>query len=107
KKLDGYQMEGKPLLNVLAEDYFDSTPGLIDKIETSLKNQDVKKVQYFAHTLKSSSITLGLVELSQLCQKLESINEIESHSKTILVQIKESYRRSEPVLRKRILTRSV
>lgn len=107
KKLDGYQMEGKPLLNVLAEDYFLSTPEFIDKIEMSIANEDLKQVQYFSHTLKSSSITLGLVELSQLCQKLESMTKIDPSTKIILTQIKESYRRSEPVLRKRILSRPI
>ncbi len=102
KKLDGYQIEGRPLLQVLAEEYFNSTPGLISKIEKSIDEQDIKQVQYFSHALKSASVTLGLVEIGSLLEKLEYLSEIQPASKTVLAQIKDSYKKCEPLLRNRM-----
>lgn len=102
KKLDGYQMEGQPLLSVLAADYFKSAPELIEKIESSLKNQDLKNVQYFSHTLKSASITLGLAELSSYCEKLEKVKSLPPQSEFIMKQIRSVYEKSVTLLKQRI-----
>jgi CheY-like chemotaxis protein len=101
KKLDGYEMEGRPLVEVLAEDYFFSAPALLNQLENSIKNLDVKQVQYFSHSLKSSSITLGLNEVCFHCQKLESIEIIKDDSLGILQDIKLSFDRSESLFKKK------
>ncbi|MBF2055729.1 MAG: response regulator [Cyanobacterium sp. T60_A2020_053] len=51
--------------------YLEDTPGLLQGIQAGITTEDVELVQINAHTLKSSSITLGAKSLSQLCKMLE------------------------------------
>ena len=102
KKLDGYQMEGKSLISVLAADYFKSAPDLMEKIEIAIDSQDMKQLQYFSHTLKSASVTLGLTEVSFYCEKLEKIKQLPPQNKEILNRIREAYTKSVPLLKSRV-----
>ncbi len=102
KKLDGYQIEGRPLFQVLAEEYFKSTPVLINKLEKAIDDQNLKQVQYFSHALKSASVTIGLDELGSLFEKLEYVLELQPGAKSVLTQIKDSYKKCEPILKNRM-----
>jgi CheY-like chemotaxis protein len=55
------------------EDYLEGAPDLMQAIRTSLDQGDLKTLRRSAHTLCSSSATLGATELSNLCQDLESL----------------------------------
>ncbi len=103
QKLVGYHIDGQPLLQVLAEDYFVSAPLLIKSLEEAVLSQDLKKVRYYSHALKSSSLILGLSELGYFCQKLEITMEIESSTVQNLKNLKLSFEKCEPILRQRIL----
>lgn len=51
--------------------YLEDTPHLLKGIESGITTQNCELVKINAHTLKSSSITLGAKSLSQLCKMLE------------------------------------
>ncbi len=44
---------------------------LLEQIKTACQDNDADGLAYAAHTLKSSSAALGLVQISQYCQQLE------------------------------------
>ncbi|NEN98923.1 MAG: Hpt domain-containing protein, partial [Moorea sp. SIO3I7] len=49
------------------------TPRLVKNMAQAIIEEDPKAMEIAAHTLKSSSATLGGINLSKLCQKLESL----------------------------------
>jgi len=56
------------LLNI----YIDELPKITDKIKTSVEMKDAKSLQFTAHKLKGSSVTLGIEFVSELCHELET-----------------------------------
>jgi len=84
------QMEGEPsiLLNVV-QTYIQSTEDNMAQLHVKLPDASVKDVQFFAHTLKSSSANVGAMQLSRLSKELEfgcrdrSINDFDPYIKTI------------------------
>jgi HPt (histidine-containing phosphotransfer) domain-containing protein len=61
------------LLAVLIHNYLEDAPKLLAQIQAAVQQQDAAILRYAAHTLKSSSATLGAMTLAQLCQELEVI----------------------------------
>jgi len=59
------------LINLL-DKYIVNSGTFIEKIKQSLKNQDYEQVQFSIHTLKGSSLSLGLKDLGQLFTDLNS-----------------------------------
>ncbi|NEQ53549.1 MAG: response regulator, partial [Leptolyngbya sp. SIO3F4] len=57
-----------PFLEIYAQE----SPQLIENLKTAIQTQDATKVEHAAHTLKSSSAALGLVEVQRLCQLMEN-----------------------------------
>jgi signal transduction histidine kinase/CheY-like chemotaxis protein len=53
--------------------YFDSAPGLVEAVADALEKRDAGALADAAHTLKSSSASLGALRLSVLCQELEAL----------------------------------
>ena len=70
-------MVGQNVDRVLAEMidcYLDDTPKQLIAIASAIAENDALILQRAAHTLKSSSITLGATILAQICQELEIIS---------------------------------
>lgn len=59
------------LREVLAE-YLEETPKLITEMVTSIASENAPVLQRAAHTLKSTSATIGAMQLSQRCKQLEA-----------------------------------
>jgi HPt (histidine-containing phosphotransfer) domain-containing protein len=53
--------------------YLKSSPALMDRIKTALITADAPLLTTSAHTLKSSSLSLGAIRLGTLCAELEKI----------------------------------
>ena len=53
--------------------YLEDVPKLVSGIASPIEQGDAKQLRSHAHTLKSSSSTLGATTLSNLCQELEVI----------------------------------
>ncbi len=58
-------------VNELIQSYLDSCTGLIAQLQTAIAEQNPTQLQYAAHSLKSSSASLGAQRLADLCQQLE------------------------------------
>ncbi|HEY9604292.1 MAG TPA: response regulator [Allocoleopsis sp.] len=70
------EMIGKNADSILAEMidcYLEDAPNLIDAIVQAVEQDNAKLLHSSAHTLKSSSITLGATTLSNLCKELETL----------------------------------
>jgi PAS domain S-box-containing protein len=61
-----------PLLLDLINTYLEDSQHLINIVEEAIAHQDSQQIYHAAHTLKSSSATLGALKLSQICVTLES-----------------------------------
>ena len=67
--LPGDALMLQKILNV----FLRSSEELMVNMEAGVENSDAAQVADAAHTLKSSSAMVGAIELSKLCQKIETI----------------------------------
>ncbi len=58
-------------LEEAVEIYLETTPELLEKIQSAITNLDAEKLKPAAHSLKSISGTLGALTLFELCEQLE------------------------------------
>jgi CheY-like chemotaxis protein/HPt (histidine-containing phosphotransfer) domain-containing protein len=63
--------ESKAILTKLISLYFDSSSRHIKSILDAVNDNDISSLQTAAHTLKSSSASLGAMNLSEKCKELE------------------------------------
>lgn len=66
---------GRDLLGSLVVIYSQDTPTDIQKIRLALLDRSYKEVALIAHSLKSSSLNLGLIVMGSLFAKIEEIAE--------------------------------
>jgi HPt (histidine-containing phosphotransfer) domain-containing protein len=72
--IQALESNGSPgLVARLIETYLRSSPELIDSMRQAVSSDDAETIERTAHSLKSSSATLGAVELAELCKELEQI----------------------------------
>ncbi|NHC35623.1 response regulator [Scytonema millei] len=64
---------GAATIAVVVDAYLEDTPKLIQTIQTAIASVNATELQRAAHTLKSSSATLGAMHFSQLSKQLEII----------------------------------
>ncbi|HEV8715810.1 MAG TPA: ATP-binding protein [Candidatus Binatia bacterium] len=70
----GLQRENSPaLLSKVIHNYLDRAPQLLAALHEAVTQHDASTVQKAAHSLKSSSATLGAATLAALCQDLETM----------------------------------
>lgn len=62
------------LLVRVAEAFGTSVARLLPQMTTALQAQDAAAIRHVAHTLKSSSASIGAVKLSQLCADIEAVS---------------------------------
>ena len=62
---------GADFIGELIDAYLDDTPRLINELTESLAQQDATKFSRTAHSIKSSSASLGALPLSLLAKELE------------------------------------
>ncbi|MGK5087761.1 Hpt domain-containing protein [Bdellovibrionota bacterium FG-2] len=63
------------LLKQLVELFINLTPQYIAKMKTAFSENDAKKLRIEAHTLKSSSASLGAMSISALCKELQEMGD--------------------------------
>ncbi|NER80088.1 MAG: response regulator [Leptolyngbya sp. SIO1D8] len=71
--LDAVSSDRKQYLAMLLEIYEKEAVKLLDKIRESITQLNAQDLDIAAHTLKSSSASLGATKLAELCQKLENM----------------------------------
>ena len=58
--------------DIVLETYLETTPDLLSQMKAALARSDMETLQRHAHSLKSSSRTIGALELGERAQGLES-----------------------------------
>lgn len=88
----------------LIETYLEESPNLIQNVVTAAENKNIDMVKINAHSLKSSSMTLGAQQFAQLCKKIENYcNQGELEKATNLVsELSEEYKQVEYLLNKEL-----
>ncbi|MCL2925033.1 MAG: response regulator, partial [Trichodesmium sp. MAG_R04] len=101
KKMAGNAPE---LLVDIINSYLEGTPILLGEISQAIQQKQPKLLQISAHSMKSSSASLGATKLSELCKELESIGHRGTTEGTdvILSQVKAEYERVKTTLRKEV-----
>ncbi|MGE0384641.1 MAG: response regulator [Gammaproteobacteria bacterium] len=73
-RIRGLQVEGEPDLVVrIVGMYLDKSPQLAQEIRAAVTAGDAERLRHAAHSLKSSSASLGATALAKRCAELESM----------------------------------
>ncbi|NEQ40976.1 MAG: response regulator [Okeania sp. SIO3I5] len=80
--------------------YVKDTPTLLDDISQAIEKDQAELLQKSAHTMKSSSASVGAIKLSEFCKELEYIGRggTTKGADVILSQVKAEYERVENAL---------
>lgn len=65
--------DGDEIVQELVAIFLEDTPDLLAKMRQGAEARDVEQIWRTAHTLKSSSANLGVMELSSLCREIEML----------------------------------
>jgi CheY-like chemotaxis protein len=84
----------------LIDIYLEDSPNLLQAMGKAVSQTDVAAMTQAAHTLKSSSASLGAITLSKLCQELERMgnSKTTTGASEIMSQIKSEYERVKVAL---------
>ena len=72
--------------------YLEQSSGLLDDLAQASQKYDVESVRKVAHTLKSSSINVGALKLSDLCRSMEQACEKGVIEDVLTQHVYKSYR---------------
>lgn len=61
----------RDLVNRVVKLYLKQTPKMLEELEDANKQSNNEALVHIAHTLKSSSLTVGAMRLAEVCRKLE------------------------------------
>ncbi|MFW9264492.1 PAS domain S-box protein [Nostoc sp. CALU 546] len=88
----------------LIECYLTETPRLVQDISTAITTQDTKTIWKTAHKLKSSSASVGAMDLAQLCKVLEVQGRSSNleNSRELLSQLYQEYEQVKTALQKEL-----
>ncbi len=78
KQLDAFSSPENDLIDELIHDYESDSTKLLNLLTMQLSSNDSVGIQESAHGLKSISGCLGMVVVSDICQKLEDAVQIEA-----------------------------
>jgi two-component system, sensor histidine kinase and response regulator len=92
--IQALQRPGKPnILSKAITIYLDTAPELLRALRKGVGANDASIVRTAAHSLKSSSASLGALQLAQLCKELETMARLQrlSQADPIMVKLENSY----------------
>lgn len=75
-KLSGFSAGDQNLVDALIEEFSKTAPRVIDDMHLAAQNSNLKAISDLAHSLKSTSSTLGLIRVAEMCQILEALENI-------------------------------
>ncbi|MEM9135946.1 MAG: response regulator [Cyanobacteria bacterium P01_F01_bin.42] len=93
-------MEPRECIEMLLEIFLDETNTLVDTMQSAISEGDANALNFAAHTLKSSSASLGAIALSQQCRDLEQMGRAGdlSQADTVISDVRQLYEKVEPAL---------
>ena len=59
----------------IIQSYLAECPQIVEDISTAVENKDLQMLEQMAHKLKSSSASIGAVNLGNLCSNMEEMGE--------------------------------
>ena len=68
-----YKHRKKDLVKRVVTLYLEQTPKLLEELETARRSADTEALVNIAHTLKSSSLTVGAIALAESCRIIEEM----------------------------------
>jgi CheY-like chemotaxis protein len=68
-----YKHRKKDLVKRVVTLYLEQTPELLEELGIARRNSDTEALVNIAHTLKSSSLTVGAIALADSCRKIEEM----------------------------------
>ena len=68
---------GQNLLKSLTDIYFSQAPEALSKMKVALAKADLETLKREAHSLKSSSATLGVLKILEICKSIEDETTLE------------------------------
>ncbi len=72
QEIKSLQTEGRPnVLHRIINTYINSTQAKISELKEKPSEKITKELQFFAHTIKSSSASMGALHLSEMCKNIE------------------------------------
>lgn len=96
RTLELSQKGGISLLAKMVGHYLARTPELLTELERSLERKESEGVRVAAHSLKSSSLSMGVVRLAQLASDVErdhaDLALVQQHSQHIASTFEEAKR---------------
>ena len=78
--------DDRSFVRELVETYLEDAPRQIETVREGIATGDVESTNRAAHTLKSTSATVGALGLSAMARELQTMTEIESTSATDLTE---------------------
>ena len=85
------QKTGRSLIRRVVSVYLEQTPQLLKEMVAAGERNDIESVMNIAHTLKSSSMTIGATPLAEACRKMETIGERDVLQQEEIVEIQKLY----------------
>ena len=76
EKLSGFSAGDQSLVQALIEEFSRSAYQVIENMHLAAQKNDLKAISDLAHGLKSTSATLGLVRVAEMCQIIEVLDGI-------------------------------
>ncbi len=70
---------GQNLLKSLTDIFFSQAPEALSKMKAALIKVDLETLKREAHSLKSSSATLGVLKILEICKSIEDETTLEKH----------------------------
>jgi HPt (histidine-containing phosphotransfer) domain-containing protein len=84
---------GRDILGKAIRSYLSTSPQLLQAMQEAVIHKDAEALHRAAHTLESSSVTLGAVALAALCEDLEAVGRANNtdDAATVLSTLKAEY----------------
>jgi HPt (histidine-containing phosphotransfer) domain-containing protein len=81
--------DGFELLAEVIDSYLEDAPKQLQAMQAAVKMNDATWLARTAHTLKSTSATLGAITLAQMCKELEAIGIDGNTSEAVALKVQQ------------------
>lgn len=87
QRLTGYKSGNDSLISVLSKAFAESAGLSLNEMRSAIAKNDIRALNLAAHRLKSSSSTLGLSRITEICQTLEMAKTLTENAAQIVAAL--------------------
>jgi HPt (histidine-containing phosphotransfer) domain-containing protein len=73
-----YSEYGRELVTEICQIFCEDGRHQVTLLQEALKDEDLDKIRFLSHKVKSSGTNLGMLEFASICEKLENIPDLEN-----------------------------